>query len=185
MKSLAPSPLFERVAAVDAYRGFVMFLMMAEILHLSGLAHQFPDSPAWQLVGFNTSHVEWTGCSLHDLIQPSFSFLVGVALPYSIAARMARGQAVARMFGHALWRSLLLIALGIFLRSIGRKQTNFTFEDTLTQIGLGYPFLFLLGFRRLREQAGACVLLLVGYWAAFALYRLPGPDFDYVAVGAL
>ena len=116
MKSLQPSPLFQRVAAVDAYRGFVMFLMMAEILHLSGLASQFPDSAVWQLVGFNTSHVEWTGCSLHDLIQPSFSFLVGVALPYSIAARMVRGQAFARMFSHALWRSLLLIALGIFLR---------------------------------------------------------------------
>ena len=31
------------------------------------------------------SHVEWVGCSLHDLIQPSFSFLVGVALPFSLA----------------------------------------------------------------------------------------------------
>ena len=39
----------------------------------------------------------------------------------------------------------ILIALGIGLRSIGRKQTNFTFEDTLTQIGLGYLPLFLLG----------------------------------------
>ena len=38
------------------------------------------------------SHVEWTGCSLHDLIQPSFSFLVGVALPFSLASRLARGQ---------------------------------------------------------------------------------------------
>ena len=31
-------------------------------------------------------------------------------------------------------------------------QTNFTFEDTLTQIGLGYPILFLLGFRPPRWQ---------------------------------
>ena len=68
--------------------------------------------------------------------------------------------------------------------SIGRNQTNFTFEDTLTQIGLGYPFLFLLGFRSLREQAGAFILILIGYWAAFALYPLPASDFDFVAVGA-
>jgi predicted acyltransferase len=184
MKPSRPDALLNRVAAVDAYRGFVMFLMMAEILHLSGLARQFPDNPVWQAIGFNTSHVEWTGCSLHDLIQPSFSFLVGVALPYSIAARVARGQSSGWMFGHAVWRSVLLVALGIFLRSVGRKQTNFTFEDTLTQIGLGYPFLFLLGFRSMKEQVAAVVLILVGYWAAFAAYPLPGPDFDYAAVGA-
>ncbi len=32
----------------------------------------------------------------------------------------------------------ILVFLGIFLRSIGHHQTNFTFEDTLSQIGLGY-----------------------------------------------
>ena len=47
---------------------------------------------------------------------------------------------------HAFWRALILICLGVFLRSVNRPQTNWTFEDTLTQIGLGYGFLFLLGF---------------------------------------
>ena len=45
---------------------------------------------------------------------------------------------------HAAWRALVLIFLGIFLRSIGKPLTNFTFEDTLTQIGLGYLPLVLL-----------------------------------------
>src|SRR5688572_566078 len=141
----AKSPL-PRLTSVDAYRGFVMFLMMAEVLHVSGVARVFPDSSFWQTLRFHTTHVEWVGCSLHDLIQPSFSFLVGVALPFSIASRLARGQSQARMTLHAFWRALLLILLGVFLRSVGRAQTNWTFEDTLTQIGLGYPFLFLLGF---------------------------------------
>ena len=77
----------------------------------------------------------------------------------------------------------MLIVLGVFLRSIGKPQTNFTFEDTLTQIGLGYGFLFLLGFRPVRDQWIAFGLMLVGYWVAFALYPLPGPDFDYATVG--
>jgi predicted acyltransferase len=183
MKSFSPDPLPKRVVALDAYRGLVMFLMMAELLQLPRLAKSFPDSPFWQLVGFHTDHVEWTGCSLHDLIQPSFSFLVGVALPFSVASRLARGQSFPRMFGHALWRSLLLVALGVFLRSVGRRQTYYTFEDTLSQIGLGYPFLFLLAFRGVRVQATALALILFGYWAAFALYPLPGPDFDFAAVG--
>jgi predicted acyltransferase len=168
---------------VDAYRGLVMFLMMAEVLQLPRLDRNFPDNPFWQVVGFNTQHVAWTGCSLHDLIQPSFSFLVGVTVPYSVASRVARGQSFAVMLGHALWRSLLLIALGIFLRSVGRPQTYFTFEDTLTQIGLGYPFLFLLAFGRRWQRWAALAVVLVGYWAAFVLYPVPGPDFEYTRVG--
>jgi heparan-alpha-glucosaminide N-acetyltransferase len=116
-----------RITSIDAYRGLVMFLLLAEALRLPQVAKQFPDSPVWRFVGFHTSHVEWAGCSLHDLIQPSFSFLVGVALPYSLARRAASGASERSLFLHALWRSVLLAALGIFLRSMHRSQTYFTF----------------------------------------------------------
>src|SRR5437588_8861197 len=96
-----------RIASVDAYRGFVMFLMMAELLQIGRVARAFSGNAVWEFLSFHTSHVDWTGCSLHDLIQPSFTFLVGVALPFSLASRMARGQGFGRMFLHALWRSLL------------------------------------------------------------------------------
>jgi heparan-alpha-glucosaminide N-acetyltransferase len=169
---------------MDAYRGFVMFLMMAEVLRFSRVANALPDSAFWQFLGHHQSHVPWVGCSLHDLIQPSFSFLVGVALPFSLASRAVHGQSRSRMTLHAGWRALVLILLGVFLRSIGRHQTYWTFEDTLSQIGLGYVALFLLGSRPVREQWAALGLILVGYWAAFAFYPLPGPDFDYGKVGS-
>ncbi len=172
-----------RLTSIDAYRGFVMLLMMGEVLRFCAVAAAAPDSGFWHLLCHHQEHVEWVGCSLHDLIQPSFSFLVGVALPFSIASRMAAGQSRARLIRHSIWRAALLITLGIFLRSLNRPQTYFTFEDTLTQIGLGYVFLFLLGFRPVREQWAAIVVILVGFWAAFALYPLPGPDFDWAAVG--
>lgn len=159
-----------------------MLLMMAELIRLSGVAKALPESAFWAFLGFHQSHVEWVGCSLHDLIQPSFSFIVGVALPLSIAARMARGQSRAQLSLHAFGRALILIALGVFLRSTGKPQTAFTFEDTLSQIGLGYGFLFLLGFRPVRDQWIAFALLLAGYWAAFAMHPLPPPDFDYAKV---
>jgi predicted acyltransferase len=168
---------------MDAYRGFVMLLMMAEVLHLRRVADALPDSGLWKFLADHQTHVPWTGCSLHDLIQPSFSFLVGVALPYSIASRTARGQSRILMALHAFWRSLVLILLGVFLRSSDSSQTNWTFEDTLTQIGLGYGALFVLGFRPVRDQWIALGLILVGFWVAFAMFPLPGPDFDYAAVG--
>jgi predicted acyltransferase len=170
-----------RVAAIDAYRGLVMFLMMAEVLHLSRMVTAFPSDPVWKFLAWHQSHVEWAGCSLHDLIQPSFSFLVGVALPFSLASRVARGQRFAVMALHALWRAAVLVFLGVFLRSVGKSQTNFTFEDTLSQIGLGYFFLFLLGFARPRWQWAAFAAIVVGYWVAFAVYS--PPDLDPAAVG--
>jgi len=175
-------PLVQRNIAVDAYRGFVMLLMMGEVLQLSKVAHAFPGNWFWAFLGYNQSHVEWAGCSLHDMIQPSFSFLVGVALPYSIASRLKKGTTFDKLFGHALWRSLLLVALGVFLRSMSHTQTNYTFEDTLSQIGLGYPILFLLGFRSAKWQWSALGALLFGYWLAWALYPAPGPNFNWAAV---
>jgi heparan-alpha-glucosaminide N-acetyltransferase len=153
----------------------VMLLLLAEALELGTMAKTFPESGLWQFLGWHQSHVAWRGCSLHDLIQPSFTFLVGAALPFSLAARAARGQSTREMTLHALWRAAVLVALGIFLRSTGRSMTNFTFEDTLTQIGLGYPFLFLLGVRPKREAWIAIAVILVGVWAAWRFYPVADP----------
>jgi len=177
-----PQPAVRNVA-VDTYRGFVMLLMMAEVLELRQVANAFPGSGFWNFLAYHQTHVDWAGCSLHDTIQPGFSFLVGVALPYSIASRIAKGGTFGKMFLHALWRSLLLIGLGFFLRSMHSTQTYFTFEDTLTQIGLGFPILFLLGFRPPRWQWIALTVLLTGYWLAWALYPVPGAGFNWQAVG--
>lgn len=160
-----------------------MFLMLAEVMRLWTVQKAFPGSWFWGLVAFNTTHVPWQGCSLHDLIQPAFSFLAGASLPFSIASRINRGEKFRRLLGHAVWRSLALIFLGIFLRSLSRSRTYWTFEDTLTQIGLGYTFLFLLAWRSLRVQVIAFAAILIGFWAAFVLYPVPGPDFDYTQVG--
>ncbi|HEV3168499.1 MAG TPA: DUF5009 domain-containing protein [Isosphaeraceae bacterium] len=175
-----PAP---RLASVDAYRGFVMFLMMAEVLRLGQVAHAFRESLVWQILAYHQSHVEWRGCSLHDLIQPSFSFLVGVALPFSLASRAWRDEPLNYSIVHALWRAIVLVGLGIFLRSVGSHHTNYTFEDTLTQIGLGYLPLFLIGLGPPKGRWIALGVILVGYWAAFAAYPLPGTDFNYRAAG--
>ena len=173
----------QRLASLDTYRGIVMLLMLAEVLRLPAVAKAIPTSEFWKFLAFHQSHVDWVGCSLHDMIQPSFSFLVGVSLPFSIASRLGHGQSQLRMTAHAFWRGFVLIALGIFLRSIGKNQTNYTFEDTLSQIGLGYGFLFLLGLRTVRVQLIALGTILIGYWLAFALWPLPGSDFDWSVTG--
>jgi predicted acyltransferase len=172
-----------RLTSVDVYRGFVMFLLLAESLRSCEVAEALPGSLFWAFFCHHQSHVPWVGASLHDLIQPSFSLLVGVALAFSAASRRAAGQSRPRLVLHAAWRAAVLVFLGIWLRSVGRPQTYFTFEDTLTQIGLGYVFLVLLALRPRRDQWLALAVILLSYWAAFASYPRPAVDFDYAAAG--
>lgn len=173
----------QRVASVDVYRGFVMLLMMGEVLSLETVSEALPGNAFWRFLSFHQSHVPWTWLSLHDLIQPSFTFLVGVVLPFSVAGRKSKGATHGSIIVRALKRSIILILLGIFLRSMHAKQTYFTFEDTLTQIGLGYTFLVVLSFYSKRAWIAALAMILAGYWLLFLLYPLPGAGFDYAAAG--
>src|SRR5579885_1976095 len=93
--------LSERLFSLDAFRGTIMALMSNEATRLPLVARSFPHSAIWAFLAYNTEHVEWQGCSLHDLIQPGFSFLVGAAMPFSIASRSAKGQGFWELLGHA------------------------------------------------------------------------------------
>lgn len=191
-----PQPRTKRLVSLDAYRGFVMLAMASAGLGLAAAARNeevlwaYADTSVdtawrslWNFLGFQFSHVPWIGCSFWDLIQPSFMFIVGVAMPFSYAARQARGQSEWTMFRHVLVRSFVLVALGIFLSSNWKPQTNFTFVNVLTQIGLGYPIVYLLMTRGRAVQWAGVTVILAGYWLCFALYPLPPADFDWAAVG--
>ncbi len=180
----APREKPARLASLDAYRGAIMLFMASGGLALPAVARNFPDNRTWQLLAFNTDHVPWIGCSLWDLIQPSFMFMVGVAMPYSIASRRAKGDSPTKIVAHVLYRAVFLVLLGIFLSSNGSKgSTYFTFTNVLSQIGLGYAFLYLLLGRGLRVQLAALAGILIGYWLLFFLWPLPASGFDAHAVG--
>ncbi len=169
----------QRLASLDAFRGFTMLLMASESLGIPQVARQFPESRFWQALAYQFDHAEWVGGGLWDMIQPSFSLMVGVSMAFSYAKRRDLGQSYLGMMGHAAWRSVVLIMLGVLLRS------RWTFEDTLSQIGLGYFFLFLLWNRPRWLQVAALVAILASYGAWFATYPLPPPGFDPASVGAM
>lgn len=182
----------ERLVSLDAYRGFIMLAMAssglglaaaAEKVNAKAVADKLPENETLKFLASQVDHVPWTGCVFWDLIQPAFMFMVGVSMAYSYASRQARGQSYARMLGHAVFRSIVLVALGVFLVSNGRPQTDFIFTNVLCQIGLGYTFLFLLWNRPPVWQFAAAVLILLADWGLFAAYPTPPADFDYRTVG--
>ena len=170
----------DRLQSLDAYRGLIMVTLAFHGFGLASLARnhleQTPNSGFWRAVFHHTEHVEWVGGGYWDMIQPSFMFMVGVSMAYSYVRRQREGQSWARMFGHACWRGLALIVLGIFLISNSRRSTEWMLTNVLTQIGLGYPFLFLLWRRSARTHLIAIAALLAATWALYAFYPHAGVD---------
>lgn len=172
--------LQQRLVSLDVYRGLIMVTLAFNGFGLAATAKRHleatPTAAFWQNVLYQTDHVQWTGCAYWDLIQPSFMFMVGVALAFSYSKRRQQGQSYGQMLGHAVIRSLVLIFLGIFLISNWSRSTNWSFMNVLTQIGLGYTFLFLLWGRSFRTQAIVAAALLVGTWLLYVLYPYAGID---------
>ncbi len=175
-----PAATADRLLSLDAYRGLIMVALAFNGFGLAATARNHlkaaPDSGFWNAVYHQFEHVEWVGCGFWDLIQPSFMFMVGVSMAYSYVNRQRAGHSWGRMFGHACWRGVALAALGIFLISNSARSTTWSLMNVLTQIGLGYPFLFLLWGRSLRTHVVTAVALLLATWALYALYPAAGID---------
>jgi predicted acyltransferase len=188
-----------RLVSLDAYRGFIMIMLAASGFGIASLSRLPEDAPVWQTldyqiwqeIGFYFQHPDWQsnfalpgqespllaiGISFWDLIQPAFMFMVGVAMPYSYARRAMFGHSGWRRAAHAAWRALVLVLLGVYLSSIGKSQTNWTFVNVLCQIGLGYLFVYALLGRKLWIQMLALVVILVGHWGLFYSYTPPQED---------
>ncbi len=168
----------QRLQSLDVYRGLIMISLSFAGFGLAKTAanhlEHTPESGFWQAIQFQFSHAEWVGCSYWDLIQPSFMFMVGVSVAYSYATRQRRGESYRRMLAHAITRSIVLIALSIFLISQWGGHTSWSFMNVLAQIGLGYTFLFLLWGKSFKVQALAAMLILAGTWIAYEAYPNAG-----------
>jgi heparan-alpha-glucosaminide N-acetyltransferase len=150
-----------------------MLLMASGGFGIAQMAAKHPDS-IWEFISPQFAHQAWQGCSLWDLIQPSFMFMVGMAVPFSYTKRREHGQSFFGMAWHALSRSILLVALGVLLAThAGDSHTVFLFTNVLAQIGLGYFILFLFSRMGWEYMLSAIILILAGYTWFFINHPLP------------
>lgn len=171
-----------RLLSLDAYRGLIMLTLAANGFGLAAVANKLPDSSFWQFVHYHFEHPDWLShlpelglaCSYWDLIQPSFMFMVGVAMPFSYSRRATEGESFGRQAVHAAIRSLVLILMGVFLASAWEVETRWVFTNVLAQIGLGYFFVFCLLRLPPWSQILAASAILVGYWWFFVRFDVPG-----------
>jgi predicted acyltransferase len=172
-----------RVLSIDFFRGFTMFMLV------TGIAGLFRELVAQGKAGIiltaidqQLEHAPWSGLNAWDLIQPFFMFIVGVAMPFSLAKRMAKGDSWKKAFTHALTRSFWLLVLGFML---GAGEKSYDLTNVLAQLSVTYIIAFLLLRADVKWQllvSFAMILLndlLYRYWNVPGFNQPFTPDHNF------
>jgi predicted acyltransferase len=95
-----------RIRSIDLLRGVDVLLMLFvnEVAGVAGapsfLRHKGPADD---------------GMTITDLVFPAFLFVVGMAIPMALGARLRRGQTKLQVFRHVVTRSAALVAVGVLM----------------------------------------------------------------------
>lgn len=170
-----------RLLSVDFFRGLTMFLLIAEGTRLfSYMVDPSLNSTVINFIGTQLHHHPWNGLRFWDLVQPFFMFIVGVALPFSVAKRSERGDMYPQILRHAILRSFLLLLFGWALYCIGPGRITFRFQNVLAQLSVTYIIAFLMMNRSTWTQLIFTFGLLVFTELTYRLFPVDGFNQPFV-----
>lgn len=105
-----------RIYSIDIMRGLTLVLMLfVNDLHMPGV-------PAW----LGHMKADFDGMGLADWVFPGFLFMVGMAIPFSIGNRIAKGESTSSLLRHIVIRSVSLLIIGVLFINTGRVNAEFT-----------------------------------------------------------
>jgi len=166
----------QRYLALDAFRGFIMFVLVSRGFGLAALAKR---NPAFSGIANQFEHMPWEWITFWDLIQPAFMFMVGVAMPCALARRMEQVATDRQLFWHIAARSFRLILMSQVLISISGGRLSFQLINVLAQIGITYFLCYLIMQLQFRWQAAVAAIILIGHWALFVAF--PGTEGPFLS----
>jgi heparan-alpha-glucosaminide N-acetyltransferase len=166
----------QRYVALDAFRGFIMFVLVSRGFGLAALAR---NNPAFTGIANQFEHMPWEWIAFWDLIQPAFMFMVGVAMPFALARRREQGATERQLFWHVAARSFRLILMSQILISISGGKLSFQLINVLAQIGITYFLCYPIMQLEFRWQAAIAALILIGHWALFVAF--PGTEGPFLS----
>ena len=105
-----------RIQSIDIMRGLTLVLM----LFVNDL--YMPGVPDW--LGHKAA--DFDGMGLADWVFPGFLFMVGMAIPFSIGNRIAKGENTYSLVRHIVIRSVSLLIIGVLSLNSGRVNEEFT-----------------------------------------------------------
>lgn len=168
---------YGRLLSLDFYRGFTMFLLVAEGAALwYAVNASYFDGSVISAIGTQFRHHAWNGLRFWDLVQPFFMFIVGVAMPISFGRRWARGDSWGKTFKHALQRSLILLLLGLTIHCIYSGEIVFELWNVLSQLSFTYLVAFLIMRKSWKFQISFSVGLLLLTELLYRFWWIEGFD---------
>jgi predicted acyltransferase len=173
--------IIDRIASVDLFRGFTMFLLIGESTRLYDHLLDAKDSAFFQFFGTQLSHHQWHGLHFWDLIQPFFMFIVGVSIPFAVAARKRKGDTDQMIMRHAIKRSFLLLFFGWALYCIDPGRIVWRFQNVLAQLSVTYLVAFLIRNRSVAFQIVFTCLVLLITDLAYRFFPVEGFNQPWVA----
>lgn len=174
MEGLERKSLGDRIASLDALRGFDMFWIIGG----DAICRSLPaikNAPWTRLLARQVEHNPWAGFTFYDLIFPLFLFIIGAVIPFSLSKRLKKGESKKRLYFHIIKRSLILILLGLIAGGVLKFDfANMRWMGVLQRIGLCYFLVSILVINtKWRTQVGVFVGILLLYWAATMLVPVP------------
>ncbi len=162
---------------MDVMRGFTLFLM----LFVNDLF--IPGVPKWLV----HTEADEDGMGLADWVFPGFLFMVGMAVPYAIAAREKIGSSTTVIFGHVMLRTLSLLLIGVLILNGTRVSSDLTGMSHLLWLGLLYVFVFLIWNRYPKDMQNQFIykgLRIVGIMGIiYLIYIFKASDGKGLEVG--
>lgn len=168
----------KRLRSLDLFRGLTMFLLMGEAagVYNAWSANTGTSGLAFELAN-QFHHHPWNGLRFWDLIQPFFMFIVGVAMPFSLKSRLAKGDTYREAFMHILRRCGLLLAFGVGLHCVYSHRLVWELWNVLSQLSFTILVTFLLLRKGWKLQFGVAFLMLLIAEISYRLYQ-PGDPFS-------
>jgi len=163
-------PPAQRLQSLDAYRGLIMSTLLCGAAFGSLKGH-----PNWNWLYVQNEHVAWEGCVYWDLIQPSFMYMVGVAMPFALARREALGDSWGKRLRHVVVRAFNLMLIGVLLDNFGANAWSIGLIRVLQQIAVGYVLAFFVVGKSYRTQGLVAAAILVGYNVLWMFNPWNGP----------
>lgn len=184
LQSVAAAPVTQRLLSLDALRGFDMFWIVGAEDLVKGLEKITTGGPIG-IIAEQLHHKAWAGMHFEDLIFPLFVFIIGVSLVFSLTKAVEQGGRKAALI-RITRRAALLYFLGIlYYGGFSTPVEKIRLLGVLQRLALSYLFASLLFcFLKPKALLGACIGILVGYWAMMTFIPVPGHGAGNYAEGA-
>ena len=157
----APLTPTNRLLSLDFLRGLIMVLLTTEATGLYGYLNDNTKGTAFYSFISQFEHHPWNGLHFWDLVQPSFMFMAGVAMAYSLSKQWKNGVSWNETFIKIAKRCGWLFFWGVLDYAVRPNGLSLELWDVLTQLSFTTMIAFLIFRWNYTAQIAVCVGLLL------------------------